>query len=79
MYASPVFAGGSSISNSTTNSPSASESWPGPVTTSATGMVRSPSVPAITARASEAIIAGTLSAAGEPLQRFPPRLERFWI
>ena len=28
---------------------------------------------------SEAIIAGTLSAAGEPLQRFPPRLERFWI
>ena len=50
MYASPVFAGGSSISNSTTNSPSASESWPGPVTTSATGMVRSPSVPAITAR-----------------------------
>ena len=79
MYASPVFAGGSSISNSTTNSPSASESWPGPVTTSATGMVRSPSAPAITARASEAIIAGTLSAAGEPLQRFPPRLERFWI
>ena len=50
MYASPVFAGGSSISNSTTNSTSASESWPGPVTTSATGMVRSPSAPAITAR-----------------------------
>ena len=61
------------------NSPFSSEVCPGPVTISSTGASRLPSGPAMTATARAAIIAGTLSAAGEALHRLPASEARPWI
>ena len=47
--------------------------------TSSTGTERVPSGPATSHTAPAAISAGTLSAAGEPLQRLPPSEARPWI
>src|SRR5688572_23916401 len=57
-------------------SPLASEVLPGPVGTFSTGIVRAPFGPAIDALAPAATRAGTLSAAGEALQRFPTMVQR---
>ncbi len=76
-YASPLRVGILSISNSTINSSSSSAVCPGPVTTSETSSTRVPFGPATTARTPFTTIAGTESAAGEALHKFPPRLDRF--
>ena len=47
--------------------------------TSSTGMSRRPPGPETVATAPAAMRAGTLSAAGEPLQRLPPMVARPWI
>ena len=62
-------------------SPFLEEVLPGPVGISSTGTSRVPSGPTIRATAPAAIMAGTLSAAGEPLQRLPPTEARplTWI
>src|SRR6516162_7822412 len=53
------------------SSPLASEVRPGPVTIASTGASRRPFGPAMTQLARAVISAGTLSAAGEALQRLP--------
>ena len=62
-------------------SPLASEVLPGPMGISSTGTSRVPSGPTIRATAPAAIMAGTLSAAGDPLHRLPPTEARplTWI
>ena len=50
----------------------------GPSITSSTGRSRRPLGPARVATAPAAMSAGTLSAAGEPLHRLPPRVARPW-
>ncbi len=62
-----------------TISPFFSEVLPGPVATCPTGTSRVPSGPIRRAVAPAAIIAGTLSAAGEALQRLPASVARPWI
>src|SRR5262245_25103205 len=61
-----------------TSSPLASESLRGPIITSSTGTSRRPAGPTTVATAPAAMRAGTLSAAGEPLHRLPPRVARPW-
>src|SRR5262249_37520174 len=63
----------------TTISPFRRASLRGPSMTSSTGRSRIPCGPASVARAPAAMRAGTLSAAGEPLHRLPPRVARPWI
>src|SRR3954471_22985272 len=60
------------------SSPFLSEVLPGPVVTCSTGIVRLPLGPTITALAPAATSAGTLSAAGEALQRLPVMVARPW-
>ena len=57
-------------------SPLASDVLPGPTGTVSTGSVRLPSGPTIDALAPAATSAGTLSAAGEALQRLPTMVQR---
>ena len=63
----------------TSNSLGARTFLPGPVQKSSTGTVRVPPGPAIRQTAEWAIKAGMESAAGEELQRLPPKEARFWI
>src|SRR5438128_1364912 len=60
-------------------SPLASEVLPGLTGICSTGMVRLFLGPVMTARAPAAIMAGTLSAAGDALQRLPAMVQRLWI
>ena len=64
-YASDVLEGGCSSKNSIKNSPLASEIFPVPLITSATGIVRDPSIESYTANASLTIKEGTVSKPGE--------------
>ena len=61
------------------NSPLASEVRPGPITMLSTGAVRVPDGPTMVQVARAAISAGTLSAAGDALQRLPTSEQRPWI
>jgi hypothetical protein len=61
------------------NSSRPSEVRPGPVTMLSTGTSRRPFAPATTQVARAAISAGTLSAAGDALQRLPASDARPWI
>ena len=61
-----------------TSSPARRLVEPGPVTTSSTATRRFPPGPTISALAPAAIMAGTLSAAGEALQRLPAMVAPPW-
>src|ERR1700726_3022611 len=61
------------------NSPGLKEVRPGPVAIPSTGTSRRPFGPATTQVARAAISAGTLSAAGDALQRLPASDARPWI
>src|SRR5215472_8394017 len=78
-YASPERCGRFGSRIASTISPRLSEVLPGPVPTLSTGTMRLPRGPAITAEAPAATSAGTLSAAGEALQRLPASVARDWI
>src|SRR5437870_3490049 len=75
-YASLERGGRGGRRKETTNSPRVRANWRGPSMTSSTAMSRRPWGPATVATAPAAMSAGTLSAAGEPLQRLPPRVAR---
>ena len=75
-YASPDLAGRLGNVIASTISPLASEVWPGPVTIFSTATERRLAFPTTTAFAPAAIIAGTLSAAGDALQRLPTIVHR---
>ena len=61
------------------SSPLSRQVCPGPVGTFSTATERRPLGPTMTALAPAAIIAGTLSAAGEALHRLPASVQRPWI
>ena len=65
--------------SATSSSPRRARSGPGAVQKSSTASVRRPFGPAISHVAPSAISVGMESAAGELLQRLPPRLARDWI
>src|SRR5258708_16817968 len=75
-YASREYGGRGGNRKETTISPLRSEVLPGPIGIPSTGTSRVPSGPATRATAPAAINAGTLSAAGEALQRLPPKVAR---
>src|SRR6266849_2305717 len=75
-YASPEYGGRGGNRKEATISPLRSEVLPGPIGMPSTGTSRVPSGPATRAIAPAAIRAGTLSAAGEALQRLPPMVAR---
>src|SRR2546426_2689973 len=75
-YASLERGGRGGSRKETTISPFRRASLRGPSITSSTGRSRVPCGPASVARAPAAMRAGTLSAAGEPLQRLPPSVAR---
>src|SRR6266566_3276796 len=75
-YASLERGGRGGSRKETTISPLRRASLRGPSITSSTGRSRLPSGPASVATAPAAMRAGTLSAAGEPLQRLPPSVAR---
>src|SRR5262245_10229946 len=75
-YASPDFGAGFGNRIASMTSPFLSDVLPGPVTTSSTAIVRRPLGPTTAAFAPAAIIAGTLSAAGDALHRLPTTVHR---
>ena len=77
--AAPLLAAGAGKASATSSSLGCSTLRPGAVQKSSTGTLRRPPGPAISQIAPSAISVGIESAAGELLQRFPPRLARLWI